>query len=282
MIGNFKELLKYADIGKFAIPSLNYSDIWQMEAIIEAAEEERAPVFIGTNAQVAKVHKIQYLGAQGIAAMEMARVPIANHLDHCTEVEICKTAIDYGYASVMIDQSHLPLEHNIAGCKQIAEYAKQKNVVVEGEIGRIIGKSIEGTYEGNDFLVDVESAVRIAEESKIDSLAIGIGNAHGFYKKKPELNFKRLEEVNEAVGIALVLHGGTGLPNEDIQKAIRLGINKINFGTQLHKRYITALHEELRKNPDGFNIVDLMLPVKEAVKKQAIEFIRMCKASGKA
>ena len=282
MIGNLKELLKYADEEKFAIPAFNYSDIWEMEAIIEAAEEEHAPVIIATNAQVAAAHGIPYLGAQGIAAMKLAKVPVVNHLDHCFETDLCKLAIDSGYASVMIDKSHLDLEENIADSKEIVEYAKATNTCVEGEIGRIMGKSIEGTYEGDDFLVDVPSAVKIASEAGLDSLAIGIGNAHGFYKGVPKLNFTRLGEVNDATDIPLVLHGGTGIPCEDLQKAIKMGLNKINIGTQLHYRYVTALKEELKKNPDIINVINLMTPVKEAVKADVINGIRMCMANGKA
>ena len=279
---NALDLLKYADEEKFAIPAFNYSDVWEMEGIVKAAELENAPIFMMTNAQVSKEHTIEYLGRQALRVIEAASVPVVNHLDHCHEIDLCKTAVDYGYGSVMIDKSHLSLEENIEGVKAVVQYAHKFGIAVEGEMGRIKGKSIEGTYDGDDFLVDVESAVKLVNESGVDSIAIGIGNAHGFYKKKPELNFERLNEVNEATSIPLVLHGGTGIPEEDLQKAIRLGINKINIGTQLHYTYLQALKEELRKNPDCINIVDIMMPVRDAVCEVVRKCIRMCMADNKA
>ena len=182
----------------------------------------------------------------------------------------------------MIDKSHCCLDENIDAAKRIVAKAAEKGIDVEAEIGRIKGKSVEGTYTGDDFLVDVPSAVRIAEEAGITSLAVGIGNAHGFYKGKPEINFRRLQEVNEAVSIPLVLHGGTGIPQEDIQKAIRLGINKVNIGTQLHYRYITTLRAILSEKPDICNVVDLMLPVLAAIKEDVKKGILMCMSDHKA
>lgn len=277
-----KELLRQADEGGYAIPAFNYSDMWEMEAIVKAAEELHSPVMIATNAQVVETHGLEYLAKQGRAAAEQATVPVFNHLDHCFWENICMEAIDAGYPSVMIDHSHCELDENIAVTRRVVEKARRFGVDVEAEIGRIKGKSVEGVYDGDDFLVDVPSAVRIAEETGITSLAVGIGNAHGFYREKPELNFRRLQEVNEAVKTPLVLHGGTGIPVEDIQKAIRLGINKVNVGTQLHYCYVSTLRKVLRDAPDTYNVVSVMTPVLEAIRQNVRDCIRMCMSDHKA
>lgn len=277
-----KELLLQADAGGYAIPAFNYSDLWEMEAIVSAAQELHSPVMIASNLQVVQAHGVTHLAKLGAAVAAQADVPVINHLDHCFEEDVCLAAVEAGYPSVMIDKSHCCLNENIDAAKRIVSKAAEKGIGVEAEIGRIKGKSVEGTYNGDDFLVDVPSAVRIAEETGITSLAVGIGNAHGFYKEKPEINFRRLQEVNEAVSIPLVLHGGTGIPREDIQKAIRLGINKVNIGTQLHYQYITTLRAILSEKPDICNVVDLMLPVLAAIKEDVKKGILMCMSDHKA
>ncbi len=278
---NLKELLKKADEGKYAIPAFNYSDIWDFLAIVEAAEEERSPVIISSNPLVAKAIGVDYLAAIGKVSLNLAKVPLMHHLDHSTSFELCAECVEKGYPSVMIDGSALKLEENIALTRKMVEFAHPKGVCVEGELGRIKGKSPEGEYNGEDFLVSVEEAVQFAKETKVDSLAIGIGTAHGFYKVTPELNFERLAEVNEAIKISLVLHGGTGIPDEDIKKAISLGINKVNIGTIIHCTYMNSLKEELSKRDKNPYTLEVMLPVKEEVKKVVKEGIRVCGSSEK-
>src|SRR5699024_1071106 len=141
----------------------------------EAAEETKSPVIMSTNGQVYQAHSIPYLGASGQSIIQMSSVPIFNHLDHSFSVEDCKLAIDNGYSSVMIDKSHLSLEDNIAAVDQVVKYAGSKGVGVEGEVGRIKGKSVEGTYTGNDYLAEVESVRKMCEETDVDYLAAGLG-----------------------------------------------------------------------------------------------------------
>ena len=252
-----------------------------MEAIISAAQELRSPVMIATNAQVVQTHGVKYLAKQGQAIAEQADIPVINHLDHCFEESVCMAAIEAGYPSVMIDKSHCSLEENIAVTKRIVDRAWGTGIGVEAEIGRIKGKSVEGVYNGDDFLVDVPSAVRLVCETGVTSLAVGIGNAHGFYKEKPEINFRRLQEVNEAISTPLVLHGGTGIPVEDVQKAIRLGINKVNVGTQLHYRYVATLRKVLAEKDDCFNVIDVMSPVLAAIREDVKKSILMCMSDHK-
>jgi len=277
-----KELLKKADKEGYAIPSLNYSDIWDFLSIIEAAEEEEAPIIISSNPLVVTEIGVELCGALGNAAMEKAKFPLIHHLDHSFKVEMCKAAIDNNYPSVMIDASKYSIEENIRTVKEVVEYACPTGVHVEAELGKIKGKGIEGDFLGGNFLINVEEAVRFVKETGIDSLAVGIGTAHGFYEGEPEINFQRLSEVNKAVNIPLVLHGGTGIPEKDIRKAIENGINKVNIGTIIHCTYMNNLREELIKRGPSPYTLDVIRPVKEKIKRVVKMWIRVCMASGKA
>lgn len=279
---SLQELLEKADKGGYAIPHFNYSDIWDLKAIIEAAEEEGAPIIAASIPKVIETISPEICGAIGIAEMKKAKIPLVHHLDHSTTAELCKAAIDNGYPSVMIDGSKLPLPGNIRIVKEIVEYGHSKGVHVEGEIGKIKGKGYEGNFSGGDFLVDVEEAVALVRETGVDSLAVGIGTAHGFYEGKPEINFKRLAEVNKAVDIPLVLHGGTGIPEEDVKRAIREGINKVNVGTIIRYTYLKYLRDELMKNDPVTHPADIMKPVLKRIKVEVKGWIRACMANGKA
>ena len=275
---HLKELLAHADQKGYAIPAFNYSDIWELQAIVEAAQEAHAPVICQSHMRVVNVFSPAWLGKLGQAAMEQATVPVINHLDHCNSIALCQTAMDCGYPSVMYDGSALSLEENIENTKAVTVCAKRTGVCVEGEIGRIKGASSEGVFTGGEFLVRVEDAVRMTEEAGVDSLAIGLGNAHGFYTETPQLNFQRLQEVNRAISTPLVLHGGTGIPDAHIQQAIQLGINKVNVGTHLHHTYIETRRSTLATEDVQENILKTMLPVKHAVKAVVTKWIHLCMA----
>ena len=269
-----------ADAEGFAIPAFNYSDIWEMEAIVEAAQEERATVYISTNMRVAETIGLLYLGAMGRTAYELTGGHIINHLDHSKSVELCKRAVDCGYMSVMIDASMCSLEENIEKTKEVVEYAHKYGVLVEAEVGRILGRNVEGTYTGDDYLVQVTDAVKLVEETGVDSLAVGIGTAHGFYKEEPKISIQRLIEVNQAVSVPLVLHGGTGVPADTVRACIQNGMAKVNVGTQLHATYLDELRRQLERSTAP-NISDIMEPVKEAIKPVVKEWIRICKAENR-
>jgi len=276
------ELLMAADKGGYAIPSFNYSDIWDFLAIAEAAEEMNAPVMIASNPLVAAMISVEICGAIGVAAMNKAKVPVCHHLDHSFTVDMCLKAVDYGYPSVMIDASKYDLVRNISDVKTVVDYAHPKDVHVEGEIGKIKGKGIEGDFTGGKFLVEVEDAVALVEATGVDALAIGIGTAHGFYEGAPEINFERLSQVNEAVDIPLVLHGGTGIPEEDIRRAIKNGINKVNVGTIIHCTYMNNLCKELNARGENPYTLDVVKPVIEKIKDVVKMWIKVCMTDGKA
>ena len=280
--GNLSDMLAAADAGGYAVPAFNYSDVWDMLAIVAAAEELRAPIMLACNPLVAAQIGVGMCGAMGGAAMERASVPVVHHLDHGAKAALCHAAVDSGYPSVMIDGSKFVLEENIALVREVVSYAQPRGVHVEAEIGKIKGKGIEGDFMGGDFLVEVDEAVRLVRETGVNSLAIGIGTAHGFYEGKPEINFKRLAEVNEAVTIPLVLHGGTGIPEEDIRKAIRHGINKVNVGTIIHCTYMNGMRHELNRLGENPYTLDVVKPVMAQIKTVVCNWIRVCMADGKA
>ena len=275
------ELLINADKAGYAIPSFNYSDIWDFLAIVEAAEEERAPIMIASNPLVVKAISVEICGAIGAAAMEKAKIPLFHHLDHSFDTELCKAAIRNGYPSVMIDASKHDLETNVGMVRDVVCYAHERHAHVEAEIGKIKGKGIEGDFAGGDFLAEVADAAELAEKTGVDALAVGIGTAHGFYQGKPELNFKRLEEINAAVDIPLVLHGGTGIPQEDIRHAIRCGINKVNVGTIIHCTYMNNMRKELNRLGENPYTLDVIKPVIGEIKEVVKGWIRVCMADNK-
>jgi len=278
----FTELLRRAGVEGFAVPAFNYSDIWDFLAILEAAEELRAPIFISSNQRVVTDIGIELCGACGEAAMRKATIPLIHHLDHSNRPDICRAAVDHGYPSVMIDASSLPLERNIATVKPVADYAHEHGVLVEGEVGRIKGAGVEGVYAGDDFLALVDEVVRFVEETGVDSLAVGIGTAHGFYQGKPEIHFDRLAEIDAVVSVPLVLHGGTGIPEADIRRSIRGGINKVNVGTIIHCTYMNAVRTELLRCGENAYTLDVMPPARAAVREEVKRWIRSCLADGKA
>ena len=275
-------ILAAADAGGFAVPAFNYSDIWDFLAIVEAAEELEAPIFISSNQLVVTDIGIELCGAFGAAAMDKARIPLIHHLDHSTKPEICRAAVDRRYPSVMIDASSKSLAENIATVKGVIEYAHPRGVFVEGEVGRIKGMGIEGAFTGKDFLARVEDVEKFVSETGVDSLAVGIGTAHGFYEGKPEIHFDRLSEINAAVKVPLVMHGGTGIPEEDVRRAIRGGINKVNVGTIIHCTYMNAVRAELNARGENPYTLDVMKPVRAAIKEVVKSWIRVVMADGKA
>ena len=274
-------LLKQAQAETYAIPAFNYADIWELEAIVEAAEQERSPVMVASIPKIVDAHGCHVCAAMAKSLADAASVPVIVHLDHSVSAEMCARAVDCGYDSVMIDGSKLSLEDNIAVVKEVVAYAHDKGVCVEGEIGQIMGRGYEGNYEGGDYLVQVPDAVALVEATGVDSLAVGIGTAHGFYKGTPKLNFQRLQEVRDALNTPLVLHGGTGIPVEDVQHAIRLGMCKVNVGTAIWYAHMEAL-DKIFKEKGIIHTADANSMAKAAVKEVAVNAIRMCMSNGKA
>lgn len=275
--------LKKASNGGFAIPHFNFNDCWDLQAIVEAAEELRTPIFAGTVMKVTDTLGVDLAASICKTIAARASVPVFLHMDHSTCIQLCKHCISCGYDSVMIDSSAKSLEENISDINQVIAMAAPYEVNVEAEIGRIRGRDdVEGGYLGNDFLVQVADAKALVEATGVDALAIGIGTQHGFYQGKPELNFQRLSEVNKAVDTPLVLHGGTGIPAEDVRKAIRLGINKVNVGTIIRYTYLQGMHDEIERVGAAVHPGIVVAPVREKIKQVVREAIHMCMSENSA
>ena len=249
---------------------------------MEAAEELSAPIFVSSHQMVVEAIGVEICAAIGGAAMRKARAPLIHHLDHSRSIDVCLAAADNGYPSVMIDASMLPLDENIAAVRRVVQHAHPLGVHVEGEVGRIKGVGYEGGYAGDDYLARVEDVARLVAETGVDSLAVGIGTAHGFYEGKPEIRFDRLAAIAAAVATPLVLHGGTGIPEEDVRRAIDGGIAKVNVGTIIHCTYMNVVRAELIRRGENAYTLDVMKPVRPAVREVVQRWIRACRANGRA
>ena len=276
------EQFQKADEGGYAVPHFNFSDIWDLTAIIKAAEEMQSPVIVASNRKCAATHSCSVIAAMEKAMAAKASVPVYLHLDHSLTVEQCREAVDAGYDTVMIDGSMLSLEENIAITKEVVDYAHRHGTFVEGEIGRLKGNNDESTFDGGDYLVQVPQAVEYARGSGVDFLAVGVGTAHGFYKGKPEINFKRLGEVNEALSLPLVLHDGTGIPEEDVRRAIKNGINKMNVGTIIYHTNVVTIYKTIQEHDTNMHTLDLMPESMKAIREVVKGWIKVCMSEGKA
>jgi ketose-bisphosphate aldolase len=230
-----KQVLKKAKKEKHALGQFNFSTIEQLVGILFAAERLKTPIILGVSQG-----ELSYLGIkQVVALVEIAKteisVPIFLNLDHGKDLDLIKKAIDYGFSAVHFDGSGLPLEKNIEYAKKIVKQAHLKNVLVEGELEEI----------KKDNLTSLSQAEKFVKETKVDSLAVAIGNLHGI-DKKPKLNFKRLKEIAKRTDVFLVLHGASGILDKDIKKAVKLGIVKINLNTELRLAWKKALIQALR------------------------------------
>jgi tagatose bisphosphate family class II aldolase len=266
-----------------AIAAFNVHNLETVQAVVEAAAEERAPVMIQTTPGTLKHAGIPYIGAIVKTAADLYRIPIALHVDHCSSFQTIVQCIQYGYTSVMIDSSKLDYAENIAMVKKVVEVAKSAGVAVEAELGRIGGTEDQLTVDEREATFTVpEEAKDFVEKTEIDTLAIAIGTAHGEYKGEPKLDFKRLTEIHNLLSIPLVLHGASGVPDESVREAIGRGICKINIATELKVPMAKAIRECLANNPNESDPRNYMGAAKEAVKKVVREKIHLCNSSGLA
>ena len=251
MIVNTKEMLNKAYEGKYSIPHFNINNLEWTRFILEECNSNNSPVILGVSEGAAK-----YMGGFKVVA-DMAKnldkslniqVPVAIHLDHGSSVESCKNAIDAGFTSVMIDASKYDLEKNISITKQVVEYAKKYNVTVEAEVGHIGGEE-DGVADELAY-AKVEDAISLYEESGIDSIAPALGSVHGLYKGEPKLDFNKMKEISDYIKAPLVLHGGTGIDDEKIRKAIESGICKLNINTELQIVWTNAVKEFLKTSTE--------------------------------
>jgi ketose-bisphosphate aldolase len=276
------EIFKQAKENKYAIGAFNVSNLEQLKAIVEAARNLKSPIIVATSEGESRFIGKKQIRALIDAYKQETNLPIILHLDHGKSFEVIQEAIEAGYDSVHFDGSELSFEENLAETKKIVDWAREKGVKnIEGELGYLRGKStIQEKLEiKQEDLTDPKQALEFIEQTGVDSLAMAIGNIHGVFKsaQNPNLFLDRLEEINKVVGdqVGLVLHGGSGTPEEDIKKAIPLGIVKINVNTELRMAYTNALKKSFQDNPDKITPYKIMPPVIEAVQKVVEEKIKL-------
>ena len=245
MLMNMKDLLAVANEHNFAVPAFNVSSNMILKGVMHTCEEMQAPVIIAIHPDELEFVEDSFVKAV-IEEAHKATVPVCVHLDHGSKFEQVLRAIQDGFTSVMIDGAHLSLEDNIAITKKVVEVAHPVNVSVEAELGTIGTADDYGEAGSKEIIyTEVDDAVKFIKETDIDCLAIAIGTAHGLYPKdkKPELALDRLQEIKAAVSIPLVLHGGSGNPDDEIAKSVKLGVNKINISSDIKD----AFYQEYRK-----------------------------------
>ena len=286
-----KDMFQKAYEGQYAIGAFNVNNMEIIQGIVDAAKEENAPLILQVSAGARKYAKHIYLVKLIEAALEDSGLPICLHLDHGEDFEICKSCIDGGFTSVMIDGSKYPFEENIALTKRVVEYAHAHGVVVEGELGRLAGVEDAVNVSAKDATyTDPDQAVEFVQRTGVDSLAIAIGTSHGAYKFKgePSLDFARLEKISAMLpNYPLVLHGAStvlpelvakcnqyggqipgaqGVPEEMLLRAGKLGVCKINIDTDLRLAMTASIREHFANHPGDFDPRQYLKPAREAIK----------------
>ena len=311
-----RELFAKALKGKYAIGAFNVNNMELLQAIIEACEEEKAPVMLQISKGARQYANPVYLKKLIEAAVSLSNIPVAVHLDHGDSFDLCKECIDEGFTSVMIDGSHLPFKENVALCKRVVEYGQKHNCVVEGELGMLVGAQHDdgeegGSYSKGGVYTHPDEAVQFVQATAVDSLAVAIGNSHGAYKFKGDqhLNLDRLKAIKKALSDAglgdypLVLHGASsvpkdlvqeinkyggklgedtaGVPEADIEIARRIGCTKVNIDTDLRLAMTAAIRKALWETPKEFDPRKYLGPARSNVKELVRHKVRnvLCCAS---
>ena len=282
MLISMKSLLQAATKGKYAVGSFNVANLEMMETVIRVAAEAQSPVIVSTSSAEARdiTPAVAYSMAKALA--HKYNIPIALHLDHGDSFEMVMQCIRAGYTSVMYDGSHHPLADNICTTKTVVQAAHAVGVSVEGEVGRIQGVEDDLTVgEDEAALSDVAEAVQFAQETGVDALAVAIGNAHGFYTREPKLDLARLQAIRAKAGVPIVLHGGTGIPADQVQQAIQLGIAKMNVASKVRRAYMQAIHKALAADPETTEVRDVMKAGKAAMAEEIKASMAMMGSIGK-
>ena len=303
-----KEMFQKAYEGKYAVGAFNVNNMEIVQGIVDAAKVENAPLILQVSAGARKYAKHIYLMKLVEAAMEDSGIDICLHLDHGEDFEICKSCIDGGFSSVMIDGSKFPFEENIELTRRVVEYAHERGVVVEAELGRLAGVEDAVKVAAKDATyTDPDQAVEFVERTGVDSLAIAIGTSHGAYKfaGKPELDFARLEKISNMLpNFPLVLHGAStvlpefvakcnqfggqlkgaqGVPEDMLLQAGKLGVCKINIDTDLRLAMTASIREHFMTNPDHFHPRQYLKPARAAIQAMVQHKIKnVLNCSGRA
>ncbi len=283
MLVNSKKMLEDAKEGHYAIPHFNINNLEWTRFILEECEKEKSPVILGVSEGASK-----YMGGFKVVSNMVKdldealsiTVPVCLHLDHGSSVASCKEAVDSGFTSVMIDASKYMLQENIEMTKEVVAYAHERNVTVEAEIGHIGGEE-DGIADELAY-AKVEDACLLASETGIDTLAPALGSVHGPYKGEPKLDFEKMAEIRRRSNLPLVLHGGSGIDDEKIKKAIDAGICKLNINTELQMEWTKAVRAFLKENETVYDPRKVIKAGEVQMKKAICAKIHLLSSSKKA
>lgn len=278
---NIKSILLKAQTEKYAIPQFNINNLEWTKYILETCEEEKSPVFLGVSSSAAK-----YMGGfnavvgmvNGLKKDLGITIPVMLHLDHAGSFELCKNAVDAGFDSIMFDGSKLPYEENVKITNEVKDYLKGQ--LLEGEIGKIGGT--EDDLNNELCYTTLEEATDFYNKTKVDMLAPALGSVHGIYKGNPSIKLDVMGMIKDELNVPLVLHGGSGLPNDILVESIKNGICKINFNTELQIAWHNDVLEFVENNKDIYDPRKVISSGEEALKKVVRDYIRVLGSNGKA
>lgn len=274
MLVNTKNVLQNAQNGKYAVAAFNVYNLETVQAAIKVAEKESQPVIIALGERYFPTVDVEGFSAMVKAMAEKASIPVSLHLDHAYEKESIIRAIRCGFTSVMYDGSKYELEQNIYRTKEIVEIAHMAGVSVEAEIGSVARGAFSDEEEGDGTLTNPQSAKRFVEETGVDFLAAAIGTVHGMYKGEPNIDLVLLDKIREAVEIPLVLHGGSGTPEEILKKAIQFGICKVNVNTEVSMASVSYLEKYVEKKQMA-HLSTIMADMQQAMEPVMTKFVRL-------
>jgi len=278
---SMKEMLQKARKERYGIGAFNIFNIESMEAVLEAAEEQKSPLILAFAEMMKPNINIEYISLVGKKMAQEASVPVALHLDHGQSYEYCLTALRHGFSSVMIDASVKSLEENIAITKKVVAACKHLGISVEAELGHVGEGSTYGTDSDDSYKTIPEEVKKFVAETDVDALAVSIGNAHGAYKKAPKIDHERLIKLREITEVPLVLHGGSGISDDDFRLTVKEGICKINIFTEMSQQAIANV-KELQNSGDYKWVLDFNATIKAGMKKVALKRMEVFGSVGKA
>lgn len=277
MLVTLNDLFKNIDKNKVkAYGAFNLHCYEMILPFFQASKEINIPIIMQISTGTAQYIGYKLLADSVKSLSETSGMDICLHLDHCSKEESIKEAINSGFSSVMIDGSSLPIDENIKLTKRVVEFAHSKGVSVEGEIGTIGGNEdgIKANIDASMY-TEPKDALRFYKETEIDAMAISIGTAHGLYKGKANISFEKLKEIKELTNAPLVLHGGTGVSDEDIKKCVEYGIKKVNVGTELNVTWIEKAKETFQNGKFSDSLRNLLIPANNSVKEVLLNKIKL-------
>ncbi len=274
---NFNQILQIAQSRQFkAVGSFNLHCIEMLPAFFRAAHNSNSPLMIQISTGTAEYLGYKLLVDAVRSLAESENIPTCLHLDHCADIHAIETAINAGFSSVMYDGSHLSLDENIANTRIVVELARPRHVSVEGELGAIGGSEDGKAVAEEDIcFTTVEDARRFIEETRVDMLAVSVGTVHGLYTGKAHIQHQRLKEISNATGTPLVLHGGTGVSDDDMRLAVTEGINKVNVGTEMNVQWVGKCKAAFEQGKVNDSVRKFLIPANDAVTNVLMEKIAL-------